>query len=98
MFLVGRIINLVDGVRPTTLFSAGTLRDHSLAYSDERVSAWIRTHLVRLGGWFRNFGWLRSVPLSTISFATLPRSVLTQATALFSLVRNIGSSIGIAIL
>ena len=38
------------------------------------------------------------VPLSTISFATLPRSVLTQGTALFSLTRNIGSSIGIAIL
>jgi MFS transporter, DHA2 family, multidrug resistance protein len=38
------------------------------------------------------------VPLSTVSFATLPRALLTQATALFSLVRNIGSSIGIAIL
>jgi DHA2 family multidrug resistance protein len=38
------------------------------------------------------------VPLSTISFATLPPAALTQATALFSLVRNIGSSIGIAIL
>src|SRR6202012_2895710 len=38
------------------------------------------------------------VPLSTVRFATLPRGALTQATALFSLVRNIGSSIGIAIL
>jgi MFS transporter, DHA2 family, multidrug resistance protein len=38
------------------------------------------------------------VPLSTISFSTLPRAVLTQGTALFSLTRNIGSSIGIAIL
>ena len=38
------------------------------------------------------------VPLSTISFSTLPRSVLTQGTAIFSLMRNIGSSIGISIL
>jgi len=37
------------------------------------------------------------VPLSTVAFATLDARYRTDATALFSLVRNIGSSIGISI-
>jgi DHA2 family multidrug resistance protein len=37
------------------------------------------------------------VPLSTVAFATLEARYRTDATALFSLVRNIGSSIGISI-
>jgi DHA2 family multidrug resistance protein len=36
-------------------------------------------------------------PLSVITFSTLPRSVLTQGTAIFSLMRNIGGSVGISI-
>jgi MFS transporter, DHA2 family, multidrug resistance protein len=37
------------------------------------------------------------VPLSTITFVTLPAEFRTQGTALFSLTRNIGSSIGISL-
>ena len=36
-------------------------------------------------------------PLSTVTFATLPRQILTQGTAIFSLTRNIGGSCGIAV-
>jgi DHA2 family multidrug resistance protein len=36
-------------------------------------------------------------PLSIVTFSTLPRSVLTQGTAIFSLMRNIGGSVGISI-
>jgi MFS transporter, DHA2 family, multidrug resistance protein len=36
-------------------------------------------------------------PLSTVTFSTLPRHLLTQGTAIFSLMRNIGGSIGISI-
>ncbi len=36
-------------------------------------------------------------PLSTVTFSTLPRQILTQGTAIFSLMRNIGGSIGISI-
>ncbi|HJU20105.1 MAG TPA: DHA2 family efflux MFS transporter permease subunit [Stellaceae bacterium] len=35
-------------------------------------------------------------PLSAITFATLPRHILTQGTAIFSLMRNLGGSVGIA--
>jgi DHA2 family multidrug resistance protein len=37
------------------------------------------------------------VPLSTLTFATLDPSLRTDATAFFSLMRNIGSSIGISV-
>jgi MFS transporter, DHA2 family, multidrug resistance protein len=36
------------------------------------------------------------VPMSTVGFATLPPNLRTESAALFSLVRNIGSSIGIS--
>src|SRR4029077_2174418 len=36
-------------------------------------------------------------PLSTVTFSTLPRQILTQGTAIFSLMRNVGGSIGISI-
>jgi MFS transporter, DHA2 family, multidrug resistance protein len=36
-------------------------------------------------------------PLSIVTFSTLPRQILTQGTAIFSLTRNIGSSVGIAV-
>jgi len=37
------------------------------------------------------------VPLSTLTFATLPSELRTQATGVYSLVRNIGSAIGISV-
>jgi DHA2 family multidrug resistance protein len=36
-------------------------------------------------------------PLSTVTFSTLPRHILTQGTAIFSLMRNLGGSVGISI-
>jgi DHA2 family multidrug resistance protein len=36
-------------------------------------------------------------PLSIVTFSTLPRQLLTQGTAIFSLMRNIGGSVGISI-
>jgi MFS transporter, DHA2 family, multidrug resistance protein len=36
-------------------------------------------------------------PLSTVTFSTLPRQNLTQGTAIFSLTRNVGGSVGISI-
>ena len=37
------------------------------------------------------------VPLSTVAFATLPAHLRTEGTAILTLVRNIGSSIGISV-
>jgi DHA2 family multidrug resistance protein len=36
-------------------------------------------------------------PLSIVTFSTLPRHIMTQGTAIFSLMRNIGGSLGISV-
>jgi DHA2 family multidrug resistance protein len=96
MFLVGRIINVVD-VR-LIILSGLALTTFSL-YQMSEFSLGMDMQPIVVSGLVQGFGLgFVFVPLSTISFSTLPRSILTQATALFSLVRNIGSSIGIAIL
>ena len=95
MMLVGRIINRVD---PRILLVVGLLITAEVLWEMTRftpnVSEWtlIRTGVMQglgLGFMF--------VPLSTITFATLPAHLRTQGTALYSLMRNIGSSIGISL-
>jgi DHA2 family multidrug resistance protein len=96
MFLVGRIINLID-VR-LIIFGGLAMIAYSL-YQMSGFSLVMGMHPIVVSGLVQGFGLgFVFVPLSTVSFATLPRAALTSATALFSLVRNIGSSIGIAIL
>jgi DHA2 family multidrug resistance protein len=96
MFLVGRIINLVD--TRLIILSGLALTTLSL-YQMIGFSLGMDMQPIVVSGLVQGFGLgFVFVPLSTISFSTLPRGILTQATALFSLVRNIGSSIGIAIL
>jgi MFS transporter, DHA2 family, multidrug resistance protein len=96
MFLVGRIINRVD----TRLLILGGLALTTISlYQMSGFTLVMDKQPIIVSGLVQGFGLgFVFVPLSTISFATLPRSVLTQGTALFSLTRNIGSSIGIAIL
>jgi MFS transporter, DHA2 family, multidrug resistance protein len=95
MMIVGRLINRVD---PRVLLASGLLLTAAVLWEmtgfTPDVSEWtlIRTGILQglgLGFMF--------VPLSTITFATLPGSLRTQGTALYSLVRNIGSSIGISL-
>src|SRR5262249_24237148 len=53
---------------------------------------------IMLTGFFQGAGLaLLFVPLSTITFATLRPDQRTEATALYNLSRNIGSSIGISV-
>ena len=95
MMLVGRIINRVD---PRLLLVVGLLITAEVLWEMTRftpsVSEWtlIRTGMMQGMGLGFMF-----VPLSTITFATLPPHLRTQGTALYSLMRNIGSSIGISL-
>ncbi len=95
MFMVGRIINRVD-IR-LILLAGLALTALSLSQMSG-FSLLMGISPIILSGLIQGFGLgLVFVPLSTISFSTLSRSVLTQGTAVFSLMRNIGSSIGISI-
>jgi DHA2 family multidrug resistance protein len=96
MMLVGRVGGKVD---PRLIFSVGCvllssgLFALSFAPSDAPaawLTGWLMWQGVGLGFVF--------VPLNTLGFATLDPRLRTEAAALLTLSRNLGSSIGIAVL
>jgi DHA2 family multidrug resistance protein len=95
MVVVGRIIGRVD---PRSLVVLGLVLTASALWEmsgfTPDVAQWdiVWTGIVQGLG----LGFI-FVPLSTITFATLAPGYRTQGTALFSLLRNVGSSIGISI-
>ncbi len=95
MMIVGRIINRVDA---RVLLAAGLLLTAEvlweMTYFTPDVSQWTLVRTGVLQGMGLGFMF---VPLSTITFSTLPGMFRTQGTALYSLMRNIGSSIGISL-
>jgi DHA2 family multidrug resistance protein len=95
MMLVGRLINRVD---PRLLLLCGLALTVSVLWEMTGFTPDVsRFTLVRTGiEQGLGLGFL-FVPLSTITFATLTPEFRTQGTALFSLMRNLGSSIGISV-
>lgn len=95
MLLVGRLVRKVD---PRMLVLAGlsltALSLWEMTGFTPQMDAWpvIRSGVVQGLGLGLVF-----VPLSTIAFGTLEPRFRADATSLFSLVRNIGSSIGISL-
>ena len=95
MFAVVRLVGVVD-MRVQILFGLALTA----------LSLWQMTGFslqmgmapVILTGLVQGFGLgFIFTPLSTATFSTLPRQSLTQGTAVFSLMRNIGGSVGISI-
>lgn len=96
MLMVGRLINLMD-VRALILtgLSLTALSLWQMAGFTTDVSSLT----IALTGVVQGLGLgFIFVPLSTITFATLEAHYRTEGTAMFSLMRNIGSSIGISIM
>jgi MFS transporter, DHA2 family, multidrug resistance protein len=95
MLIVGRLINRVD---PRLLLLLGLLMTAEVLWEmtafTPDISQWTLVRTGVLQGMGLGFMF---VPLSTITFATLPGTLRTQGTALYSLMRNIGSSIGISL-
>ncbi|MGE0847646.1 MAG: DHA2 family efflux MFS transporter permease subunit [Flavobacteriaceae bacterium] len=95
MILVGRLVRFVDArylVVTGLAFTAASL--HFMT----GFTAQMDSHLIVWSGVLQGLGLgLVFVPLSTVAFATLETRFRTDATSLFSLVRNIGSSIGISL-
>jgi DHA2 family multidrug resistance protein len=95
MMIVGRLLGRIDARWPIAvgmLLTAGSLHFMEGFGPDvDRVAvAWI--------GVMQGFGLgLVFVPISSVAYATLPAASRTEAAGLFSLVRNIGSSVGISV-
>ncbi|MEF2070954.1 DHA2 family efflux MFS transporter permease subunit [Consotaella aegiceratis] len=95
MVLVGRLVGKVD-VR-LLIFTGLGLTAYSL-YMMTGFTIMMSDMPIILSGVVQGLGLgLVFVPLSTLAFATLAPEERTEAAALFSLLRNIGSSVGISI-
>ena len=95
MLIVGRLVRLVDA---RVLVVTGLLLTVWSLHIMTGFTPQMDDQLIIWSGVIQGLGLgLVFVPLSTVAFATLPPHQRTDAASLFSLVRNIGSSIGISI-
>lgn len=95
MLLVGKLVRLVDA---RILVVTGLALTSWSLYEMTGFTPQMDDTLILTTGVVQGLGLgLVFVPLSTVAFATLEPRFRTDAAALFSLVRNIGSSIGISI-
>jgi len=95
MIVVGRLVQRVDA--RILIFTGLSITAFSL-YQMTGFSPQMDKTLIVVSGVVQGLGLgLVFVPLSTLAFATLEPRYRTDAASLFSLVRNIGSSIGISI-
>jgi DHA2 family multidrug resistance protein len=95
MVVVVRMINRVD-TRLIILF--GLLLTAVSLWQMTGFSLQMNMNLLIVSGVLQGFGLgFVFTPLSTITFSTMPRQSLTQGTAIFSLVRNLGGSVGVSI-
>src|ERR1043166_5768251 len=96
MFVVARLINRIDN---RLIILMGFLMTAFSQWQMSGFSLHMGMTPVILTGVIQGFGLgCTFVPLNIIALSTLPRHILTQGTAIRSLMRNLGGSIGIAFL
>ena len=95
MMVAGRLSNRVD---PRLLMVLGIA---ALAYSFQEMATWTPAVTPFTLSWvtaIQGFGLgFVFIPLQVLAFATLPAQFRTDGAALFSLVRNVGSAIGVSV-
>jgi len=95
MMIVGRLINTIDA---RWLVLTGLLLTAYVLWEMTGYTPDVSQFTLVVQGIIQGLGLgFMFVPLSTITFATLPSHFRAEGTALFSLTRNIGSSIGISL-
>jgi len=94
MLIVGRLVGRVD---PRAMIGLGFAMTAVSLWQMTKMNLAMDGRLVISAGIIQGFGiGILYVPMATMAFATLPQAFLNEATALLSLTRNIGSSVGIS--
>ena len=95
MILVARFVGRVD---TRLLIMAGLILTAAAMWQMTGFSLYMGMSPIVTTGVLQGLGLgFVFTPLSIITFSTLPRNMLTQGTAIFSLMRNIGGSVGISV-
>jgi DHA2 family multidrug resistance protein len=95
MLLVGRMLGRF-GAKPLIFFGIAVSLTGAWMMTGLNLDVSGRTTLVPL--LLQGFGiGFVFIPLSAVAFATLPKSLATEAAGVYNLIRSIGSSIGISI-
>ncbi len=99
-FLVMMFVGKFSGkIQPRNFIFAGTLCSIAGNYLMTGFSAEIEPHDLVIPLMLQGMGMgLIFVPISTIAFTTLPKTVAAEAAGIYSLIRSISSAFGIAIL
>ena len=96
MFFVGRLIGKVD-TRAILLF--GLALNAVALYQMMHFDLSMTARAVVVSGIIQGFGiGFLFVPLSTLAFATIPPVLRPEGSSLYTLVRNLGSAVGISIM
>jgi len=96
MMMVGRL--LARGADARLLAGVGMLLTAYSLWMMTRFSLDVPQSMIVTTGVIQGLGLgLVFVPISTVAYSTLPMSARTEAAGIFSLMRNIGSSVGISI-
>ncbi|MFL6800078.1 MAG: DHA2 family efflux MFS transporter permease subunit [Xanthobacteraceae bacterium] len=94
MMMVGRLLALIEA---RYLVFAGLVLASITLYQMVGFTDQTSSQTIVLASVLQGFGLgLVFVPLSTVAFTTLPAHLRTEGTAILTLVRNIGSSVGIS--
>jgi DHA2 family multidrug resistance protein len=95
MLVCGRLVGKVNTRLLVSIgFMATAYALYQMTFWTPDVSEWTVISIGFIQGISIGFVF---VPLSTVTFATLPTELRTQATGIYSLMRNIGSAIGISV-
>jgi DHA2 family multidrug resistance protein len=95
MLLVGRLVQRID---PRAIMAMGFALTAGALYQMTRMTLDMDSTLIVVSGFLQGLGvGFTFVPLSAVAFATLPAGLRNDGTPIFSLMRNIGSSVGISV-
>ncbi len=96
MMMVGRL--MARGADARVLACIGMLLTAFSLWQMMHFNLEVPQHLIISSGIIQGLGLgLVFVPISTVAYSTLPMTARTEAAGIFSLTRNIGSSVGISI-
>jgi DHA2 family multidrug resistance protein len=96
LFVVGRLVGRFD---PRLILGAGMVLTMAAAWQMTHFDLMMGAGPIAFSGVLQGFGvGVMFVPMNTLAFATVPLSLRAEASSINTIVRNMGSSVGISVM